>query len=149
MTERSDLPITPQDAATIETYRERVHALYDGVRAWLADDARFHCEQLPGTVTEAIGTYDIDGLRVFADEQQVLAFEPVGAVVLLGAGLVHLWGTVDHAALQYFDSPTELFGGIVRPGWYWIDLRYDTRRFDRLVLFDVLQEVSDFERDGC
>jgi hypothetical protein len=153
MTERSDFPITPQDAATIETYRERVHALYDDVTAWLADDARFRCTRIPSFVAEAIGEYQLDRLVVHTGSGRVLDFQPVAAVVLLGAGRVDVWGTVDRAKLFYFDTPLERpatsdFSGIDRPGWYWIDWRHTGARFmNRRALFEALEEISDFERE--
>jgi hypothetical protein len=153
MTERSDFPITPQDAATIETYRERVHALYADVRAWLAGDERFGCARIPSFVAEGIGEYQIDRFMVHAGDRGVLDFRPVAAVVLLGAGRVDVWGTVDRAKLFYFDTPlerpaTSAFFGIDRPGWYWIEGRHTGARFmNRRALFDVLEEISDFERE--
>jgi hypothetical protein len=167
MTERSEHLTMQLDAVTIETYRDRVYALYADVRSWLAGDDRFDVTQITASVIDVAGEYDIDRLSVFAGGERLLEFRPIAAVALLAAGRIDVWGTVDYATLLYFESsPTStttltnadrtthkttrhLFRGIDRPGWYWIDVRHsgEGRFLDHQMLFDVLEEISDFEGD--
>lgn len=164
MTERIDGPAQEQLSA-VETYRERVDALYADVRSWLDGDDRFRFDRCSSTVADGLGEYEVDRLRVFAAEDCIADFRPIAATILFGAGRVDVIGLVDYAWLNYHERrpmatttlmrrdgtssrhSTPIIPGIHRPGWYWTDLRHDCARLlDRRVLLEVLEEISDLER---
>jgi len=164
MTERIEEP-THEQLAAMETYRERVHALYRDVRSWLENDDRFRVDQSPASVLDGLGEYEVDRLRVFAGGECVADFTPIAATVILAEGRVDAIGLVDYAWLNYYEkTPTAtttwtrrdgtvtlhtspIILGIDRPGWYWTDLRQeDGERFlDHDVLFELFEEISDLE----
>lgn len=145
MTERIERPKTHRNAVAMKTYRDRVHALYADVRSWLDGDVRFRFERSSSVVADGLGEYEVDRLAIFIGEDRIADFRPIAATVILGAGRLDVIGLVDYAWLYYHER---IIPGIVRPGWYWSDLRHDDgeRFLNDRVFADILEEISDLER---
>jgi hypothetical protein len=148
----------------IQTYWERVGKLLDLIKPWLLEE-RLEVVEESVDVIESLGRYRVTQLLIKTSEGATLAnFQPLGALVLVGEGVVQIDGWLGRETLIYMikdalqltkPSRTDntklitypMYKGIEVNGWYWIeDSRRNSARFlDKPLLLNLITLVSDYE----
>ena len=145
-----------------------VNNLYNEIDNWLRSQKLSTTREKKDISEEAYGQYSIDQL-IISDStgSKVATLTPVGAGVIGAKGRVDVVGILDRIILvklekggpqistsvksgEYTErNATQLFKGISKDGWYWIESKRlrKARLLDKNLFFDLISEVSDYEFD--
>lgn len=155
-----------QSKMILDKFLKSMDELYDNIGSWLRPYKLTTLQEEIKITEQASGTYKAKKLTIFDKKKEIVAsIIPVGAWVIGANGRVDLIGKYDKTIIVNLEkdgpalsttikigdhqetSTRQLYKGIEKTGWYWIE---DRRRgkahlLDKDLFFELLSEVSDYE----
>ncbi|MGZ8219485.1 hypothetical protein [Methylomagnum sp.] len=144
----------------------RVNQLFLDIESWIQPTELKLVKSKTFILEELLGSYEAPKLIVRTPQgKEIAEITPIGRCILGANGRIDIKGSYDNIGIVHLDQGgpkaiiTEhngdreftrvsyFYKGIDGAGWYWIEGKLGKGyKFDRELFFDLLSEVSDYER---